>query len=733
MSTATVNRRTFLRVSALAGGGMMVAAYLEPVGLLAQRGGRGSAPPLDPDAFVTIATDGTVTIVGKNPEIGQGIKTMLPMLIAEELDVDWDVVRVVQGDLDSSKYGAQSAGGSRATPSNWTPMRQVGAAARAQLLAAAAEQWRVPVTELTTASGRVMHASSSRSAGYGQLASAAARMPQPDLETLQLKDPKDYKIIGTAVTGVDTPALVRGARLFGIDVKRPGMKYAVFEHCPVFEGSAVRANLDAIKAMPGITHAFIVEPQPGVSGGVAIVADQWWYAENARKSLQVTWDNGPAATDSTARFDAEAKALSARPAESSIRADGDAAAALGRAAKTVEAAYAYPFLSHAPLEPMNCTAEFANGKLELWVGTQIPAGGAQACARAVGIEPGDVTLHLERMGGGFGRRLTNDYLPEAAVIAKTVGAPVHMRWSREDDMGHDFYRPAGYHFFKGGLDASGRLVAFHDHFVSFKTGDGNRPASSASMGSNEFPARLVPDLALDQSLISFNTPTGAMRAPGSNAIAFAYQSFIDELAHAGGQDPVAFRLEILGRTPLAGDARGAMDPARMAGVVRLVADKSGWADRGRLPKGTGMGIAFYYSHSGYFAEVVQATVDANKRVKVDKVWMAGDIGRQIINTQAAERQAQGSMIDGLGQAMALEITIDGGQAVQKNFDDYALPRMRHTPPVIECHWLTSDNDPTGLGEPALPPVLPALANAIFAATGDRVRTLPLSKSGYRWA
>jgi isoquinoline 1-oxidoreductase beta subunit len=732
MSTGTLDRRAFLRVSALAGGGLVVAAYFEPFELLAQRG---PAAPLVPSAFVSIGLDGTVTVVGKNPEIGQAMKTTLPMLIADELDVDWASVRVVQGDLDA-KYGGQSAGGSRGVPSNWMPMRQVGAGARAQILAAAAQQWSVPATELTTASGRVTHAASNRSATYGSLAALAATLPAPDIATLRLKDPKDFKIIGTPVKGVDTAAIVTGKPLYGIDIKVPGMLYAVFEHCPAFEGKAISANLDEIKAMPGVKHAFIVDPIMNgtaflASGGVAIVADLWWNAQQARKSLKVVWDNGPAAADSSTAFAAKAAELSKLPAQRSLRADGDFNAAVGSAAKVVEGAYHYPFMSHAPLEPMNCTAHFQNGKLELWTGTQTPANGARDAARAVGIQPADVMLHMVRMGGGFGRRLYNDYLPEAAVIAKTVGVPVQLRWSREDDMGHDLYRPAGWHFFKGGVDASGKLVAFRDHFVSF--GQGEQFAPSASLAASEFPARLVPNLALDASVQPFSVPTGAMRAPGSNGIAFATQGFLDELAIAAGKDPVQFRLDVLANTPI-GEARGALVPARMAAVLRLVAEKSGWARRAQLPKGTGMGVAFHFSHSGYFAEVVEVTVAANKRVKVNKVWVAGDIGRQIINPQASERQSQGCIIDGLGQAMSLEITIDSGRAVPANFGpQYQLPRMRNTAPVIETHWITSDNDPTGLGEPALPPVIPALVNAIFAATGDRVRTLPLSKSGYAWA
>lgn len=745
MSSLTVDRRAFLRVSALAGGGLVIAAYLDPVPTLFGQGRGGPSVPLRPDAFIKIARDGTVTIIGKNPEIGQGVKTTLPMLIAEELDVDWSSVRVEQGDLDS-KYGPQGAGGSTAVPSNWLPMRQVGAAARQMLIMAAASTWSVPDSELTTASGKVLHASSKRSIGYGELADRALALTPPEPSSVKLKDPKDFKIIGKPTRGVDTPAIVVGKPLFSIDATVPGMLYAVYQRCPVFGGKVVSANLDQVKAMPGVKDAFVVEggsALDGLVGGVAVVADSWWLAQKAREQLKVSWNEGPSAGDSSEGFATKAKALSTGTPAQMTRSDGDVDAALGRAAKVVEGAYFYPFHSHAPLEPMNATAVFKDGKAEIWAGTQQPGRGRTLVAQTLGIQPDDVAIHMTRIGGCFGRRLANDYLAEAAWIAKTVGAPVHLQWTREDDMGHDQYRPSGFHFLKGGVDASGQLIAWKNHFVTF-TLDGQRITGSGSVSATEFPARFVPNYQLGTSMIQFGVPTGPMRAPGSNALAFVMQSFIDELAHAAGKDPIEFRLALLASPLIAGSPAptgrggqplpfaGAWDPARMRGVLEMVRDKSGWG-KTKLPAGTAMGVAFHQSHAGYFAEVAQVRVDAGKKVRVEKVWVASDIGRQIVNPLNAEAQVQSAVIDGMSQLMSYAITINKGRAMESNFDEYEPLRMSQTPREIHADFLVTDNPPTGLGEPALPPILPAIANAIFTVTGDRVRTLPLAQSGYSWA
>ncbi len=724
-----LTRRSFLQVTTASGGGLLIGAFESPFASAQQPP---SPPPFEATAFVRIAADGTITLISRNPEIGQGIKTMLPMLIAEELEVDWKTVKVEQADFNA-KYGMQTTGGSRAASNNWVPMRQVGAATRQMLIAAAAKSWGVSEAECFAQNGRVYHKGTDRSLGYGELASAAASMPVPDLKTLRLKDQGDFKIIGKATRSVDIPDIVAGKPIFGIDFTTPGMLYAVYHKCPVFGGKVASANIDEIKALPGVKHAFvvdanvktgpIVEGDPGLEPGIAIVADTWWAANSARKKLNVKWDEGPAANQSSVEFAQRAKQLSTQPPQRTLKNDGNVEDAFKGAGKVLEADYEYPFISHAPLEPRNCSAQYKDGKLEIWSTTQLPARGRTLVSKLLNVPEDNITIHLLRAGGSFGRGLTNDYMVEVSHIAMKVGVPVKLVWTREDDMEHDYYRPGGFHFLKGAVDSSGKVIAWRNHFVTY--GDNEHFASSAGINPGEFPSDFVPNFAMHVSAMPLALKTGALRAPTANSQCFVMQSFIDELAHAAGKDPVAFRLELLGD-----QTHKSYDVARMRGVLQAVAERSGWGKR-TLPKGRALGVSFHYSFQGYFAHVAEVSV-ANNKLKVHKVWVCGDIGSQVINPSGAEAQVQGGVIDGLSELMAQEITLDKGRVMQTNYHQHQLLRLSKTP-QIDVHFVKTDHDPTGLGEPALPPVIPAVTNAIFAATGQRIRTIPLAKSGFSWA
>jgi isoquinoline 1-oxidoreductase beta subunit len=743
-----MDRRTFLQVTTVTGGGLMIALYTPEI--LAQRGGGPGNQPLPlASSYITINPDNTFTIVAQNPETGQGIKTALPQLIADELDVDWSQVTIKQADYDATKYISQTEGGSRAIPTHYTRMRQAGAGGRALMIAAAAQQWNVPATELTTGSGMVRHASSNRSATYASLSARAATLTPPAPADLKLKDPKEFKIIGKGLAGVQNMEITTGKPIFSIDVSLPGMLSAVFEKCPVFGGKAVSANLDEIKKLPGVRHAFIVPaPAPGGRGGapaagpasgVAIVADRWWQAQNARKSLKVVWDEGPVATQSSVGYAAQAQQLSAKasskPAGGGQTADiGDVDAAFSAAAKTVEASYYFPLLSHAPLEPQNSTAHFKDGKMEIWSPSQIPNPGQVAAS--AGIQAGDVLMHLVRAGGGFGRRLNSDYDIEVAKIARMVSdervaagmatVPVKLVWTREDDIHFDQYRPSGFHYFKAGIDSQGKMIAFRDYVAS----------TSSVIPANEFPRGFVANFRVFSDPVTpFNIPTGALRAPGTNGVSFVMQSFIDEVAVAAGKDPLQFRLDLLASPVAGGPATpgGGFNAARARGVLEAVRDMSNWNRRASLPKGTAQGCAFQFAHSGYVAYVAEVSIGADKKLKINKAWAAVDVGRQIVNPSSATNLVQGGFIEAMSHLMAWEITIDKGRVVQNNFGPYLPARMMQTPPLIEVKFLQTDYEPTGLGEPALPPALPAITNAVFAATGARIRNLPLAKEGYSWS
>ena len=735
-TTHIFSRRGFIKVASGAAGGLVLGLSMGAPGE-AQAQSAGPPPrPFAPGAFVRIAPDGKITLISKNPEIGQGIKTGFGVILAEELDAKWSDVTVEQAEVNRAVYGTQMAGGSMSIPRAWDELRYAGAGARAMLVAAAAKQWGVPASDLTTSDSTVIHAASGRTASYGSLATAAAALPVPDIGSLRLKSRKEYKLIGKRFTGVDNAALVRGQPLFALDVQLPGMKYASIAKCPSVGGKAKSFNAEEIKKLPGILDAFIVEGTPpvtdvmktGVLPGVAIIGKSTWAVFSARKALKIEWDTRTASKDSWTDFVKQANALASKTqGEVVVKTKGDVDLALAAAKthnKTVEAFYQFGFVSHAQLEPQNTVAWFKDGAVELWAPMQVPD--PALVAAAAGLPTDKVKLNQMRVGGGFGRRTMNDFVCEAAYLSRRVEGPVQVVWSREDDMRHDAYRVGGFMGYRAGLDAQGKLSAFDAHMVSFKDTASGKVSKGGGISPNEFPADYVDDYRASQSLLPLSTPVVWWRAPGASTMAWVQQSFLHEVAVAAGRDHVEFLLELFGRrTGQAAPPAAGLDPDRAIGVIKLAADKAGWGKP--LPKGHHLGLAFYFSHLAHIAEVAEVSVDASKKVTVHRVTVAADVG-PVINLSAAENQCEGSVVDAIG-TMALEVTIEDGAAQQTNFDRYPLPRMAISPQV-DVHFVQSEHSPTGLGEPVFPPVVPAICNAIHAATGHRVRTLPITKEGF---
>ena len=710
-----MKRRSFLQIVLLTSGALVV-------GVGCDKETMADSSPGDrwiPNLYVRINPDGSVTIVSKNPEAGQGVKTAFPMVVAECLDVEWSKVTVEQAPLDD-RYGRQVIGGSRGTPDGWDDLRVAGSAARHVLIAAAAKEWAVAADECTTKDGEVLHAGSGRTRRYETLLELAAEMPVPDASDLQLKSrPAEFKLLGTFVPDVDNPKIVTGQPLFGCDIRIDGMLYAVYDKCPTFGGKVRSANVEQVRNLPGVTHAFVVEGTDNLNGllpGVAIVAESWWEAHSARQKLRVDWNMQHA--DATVEFNRQAEALSKQDGHT-LRHDGDVEAALESANKIVQASYYYPFVSHANMEPQNCTAWYHDDdRLEIWAPTQNPKSGRQLVSSTLDIAEDDIDINLTRIGGGFGRRLRHDFMVEAAWIARETGRPVQLQWSREDDLGHDFYRPAAWHHFKAGIGVDRRMVAFDHHFVTF--GRDGEPVSGGGLSPNHYPAGLVPNFRLRQSTIETNVPTGPWRSPGHSAYCWAYQSFFDEVALAAGRGQLEFRLDLLSRS--FGDPP--LDLARTSGTLKLAAEKAGWGQRD-LSANRGMGMAFHYDHGGFVSHVAQVVAEGSN-VKVEKVFSVADVG-PVINLSGARSQIEGAVVDALSTAQ-LEISFANGAAQQSNFSDYGLLRIDQAPDV-ECHFIQSDNPPSGLGEPPFAAATPAITNAIFAATGTRIRELPFHRAG----
>ncbi len=724
-----MGRRTFFKLAGAGAAGLVLGFHLPGEAFAATaQAGKDQAM----NAFIRIAPDNSITIYSKAPEIGQGIKTSFGLIIAEELDADWNHVVMEQAEINPKVYGNQGAGGSTSIPRAWDQLRQAGAGAKAMLVAAAAKQWKVDPSQITARDSMLSHPSG-KSATYGSLAIAAANMPVPDPKSLKLKARSEYRLLGRRHRGVDDPKVVTGQPLFGIDVQLPDMVYASYTKCPAAGGKVKSFNDAEIRALPGVLDCFVVEGTgvpAEVMPGVAIVAKDTWTAFQAKNRLKVDWDLSEASKDSTTEFSARAKKLAASFPGKPVVDIGNVDNAFANAAKTVEAYYEYPFAAHAPLEPQNTTAHWHDGVIEVWSPSQQPNRGLANLAKVTGVKEDKVVIHQTRVGGGFGRRLVNDYMCEAAAIALKVKTPVKLQWTREDDFNHDFYRPAGYHQFKGAVDKNGKLDAWQEHFITF-TADGKKEASGANLTENLKYSTIAPNLRRGTTMMPLVIPTGAWRAPGDNAQVFANQSFMHELSLTAGRDHVQFLLDAVNtRVPeLAPKDPKTVNfsPARASAVIKLCAEKAGWGKT--LPQGSGLGLAWCYSHAGHVAQAVELSVDANKRITIHKVTVVIDVG-PIIDMAGSEAQAQGASTDALSTAMGLQINIENGRIKQQNYNDYPTLRMPFAPKVIEAHFIQSDNPPTGMGEPAFPAFAPALGNAIFSATGERVRSLPLRNLGY---
>jgi len=725
---ANTDRRDFLKISlglALCSSGsisMMSLASAEASGTL--------------NAYVSINADGSVTIYGPNPEVGQGVNTSLPMIVAEELDAKWDDVRCEAAPVQQ-QYGMQFAGGSLSIPMRWDEMRKVGATAKEMLCRAAATQWGVPRKELTTADSMVLHSRSGKAAHYKDLVAAASLLSVPDEADVRLKAPEQYRLLGQRISNASAEGIATGEPIFGIDAQVDGMVYASFVKCPSIGGVAKSANLEVIKALPGIIDAFILDGTPGpynfniresyaIQSGVAIVGKDTWSTFKARETLKVDWDLSTASRDDSDAIEAEAlAALAAGKVETEIERAGDVGAAFASAAMTADATYSTDFVSHAQLEPQGVVVSAATSAIEVWTSSQTPVFVTSNLVKLLDVTPGNITVHQLRGGGGFGRRLSNEYIYEAALISRRVGAPVKLQWKREDDMAFDYFRAPTYYRLQGAVSTDGQLTGWKN-LVASASADGKTANYGAGYRPYDFPGKVIPNVAVEQSFIKSQTPTGAWRAPISNVYAFAEQSFIAELAHTAGQDHRDFLLNAIGDKGWIKEGdMASLNTARARATIEAVTKAAGWGRT--LPEGHGLGLAFFLSHSGHIAEVAEVSVEG-KRITVHDVWVAADVG-QVVNLSGLENQLQGSVIDGLSSMAAQSISIKKGAVVQSNYDSYPLLRMPQSPRV-HVLALNSGYRPTGAGEPALPPLAPAVCNAVFNACGERIRALPISKAGF---
>jgi len=700
-----LSRREFVAVGAAAGAGLVIGFYLP-------HGESSGSKVFSPNAYLRITPDNQVTIVCARSEMGQGVRTALPMILAEELEADWKQIEIEQAGA-STLYGVQDTGGSASVRTTWDPMRRAGATAREMLISAAALTWGVPRASCTAENGGIKHAATNRRLTYGELTSKASTLPIPTDVTL--KQSKDYKIVGQRLARVDTPSKVKGEAVFGIDVRMPGMKYAVLSRCPTIGGKVSGFDDKESKKISGVSYVGKVG-----DSAVAVVADSVWGAMEGRRVLNVRWDDGPNKDLNSAAV-MESLKEAAKKKGVSLYSTGDVSKASGR---RISGEYQLPFMAHAPMEPGNCTAHFQGSKCELWAPTQVPQSCRDQVAQVLGLDPDQVKVNVTLMGGAFGRRLEWDYAIEAGLVSKAIAGPVKVIWTREDDMRFSTYRPASVHQLSAVLDGRGWPNGFQHRFAAGSI-NGQKGSAPVNGADSDLPdeAALVypfPNASVEWSSAETPVPLGFMRSVYALQVAFASESFIDELAATAGKDPLEYRLHLLSKDADIQFFSTTWHTARMRGALQLAAEKAGWGKA--LPPGRYRGIACFACFSTYAAEVVEISME-NNTPRVHRVVVGVDCG-QVVNPSILEQQIQGGIVYALTNALRAKITIDKGRVVQGNFDDYAPLRMDETP-LVEVYAVPSQEAPTGIGEPSIPPLAPALCNAIYAATKKRIRALPI--------